>query len=245
MGLSEATVRRDLKALADERQLTLVHGGATLPRDGDYSIQAKRVRQVEEKSVIGRLAASLVRDGDQIFLDSGTTCFAMLPDLRRRQGLTVISNSVRIASELANPSGGNGGGNSINLLLLGGQYRIDRMDMMGPLAVSAIEQLRGFVAFIGADGLSADFGPSAADVDSAHLHRLVVQHAREAILVADHTKFAAPSLFRIVEWNAISRIVTDQLPDQPWCEFLDQRGIELVCPETINPQDSRAADERG
>ncbi len=224
MGLSEATVRRDLKAMADDQQLTLVHGGATLPRNGDYSIQAKRVRQVEEKTVIGRLAADLVRDGDQVFLDSGTTCGAMAPDLRRRRGVTVITNSLRLAGEL----------DGLSVILLGGQYRADRMDAVGPITVSTLEQLRGYSAFLGADGLSMDFGPSAADIDSAHLHRLVVDHAREATLVVDHTKFASPSLFRIVEWHKISRLVTDQLPDQPWRDFLEQRGIDLVCPQTLH-----------
>jgi DeoR/GlpR family transcriptional regulator of sugar metabolism len=223
MGLSEATVRRDLKAMADEAQLTLVHGGATLPRNGDYSIQAKRLRQVEEKTIIGRLAADLVRDGDQVFLDSGTTCGAMAPDLRRRRGVTVVTNSLRLTGEL----------DGLGVILLGGQYRADRMDAVGPITLSTLEQLRGFAAFIGADGLSMDFGPSAADIDSAHLHRLVIQHAREATLLADHTKFASPSLFRIVEWDRISRLVTDRMPDQAWRDFLDQRGIELICPQLL------------
>lgn len=226
LGLSEATVRRDLKVLADERQLTLVHGGATLPRNGDYSLQAKRFRQVAEKQTIGQTAARLVGDGEQIYLDSGTTCFAMLPELRRRQGLTILTNSIRIANELAAP-----GGSGISVLTLGGQFRGDRLDTVGPLALSTLDQLRGYVAFLGADGVSMDFGPSAADVDSAHLHRQVVERAREAILLVDHTKFAAPSLFRIVAWDAISRVVTDQPPPPDWRAFLDERGIQIVLPQ--------------
>lgn len=227
LGTSEATIRRDLKALADDDHLTLVHGGATLSRNSDYSLHAKRLREVEAKRVIGELASDLVRDGDQLYLDSGTTCGAMAPHLRARRAITVITNSLRLAGEL----------DSQAIIVLGGQYRGDRMDTTGPLAVHTLEQLRGFVAFLGADGLSMDFGPAAADIESAHLHRLVVQHAREAILLVDHSKFALPSLFRIVEWDKISRLVTDRTPDADWRAFLDQHGIEIVC-----PKDKEAAD---
>src|SRR5512133_872534 len=69
---SEATIRRDLKALADEGQLDLVYGGATLRRASDYSFRSTQQRNIEAKQTIGRLAAELVRDSDQVFLDSGT-----------------------------------------------------------------------------------------------------------------------------------------------------------------------------
>src|SRR5271165_6452301 len=103
MNVSEATVRRDLKSLAEEGQLELVYGGATLRRPSDYSIRSKAMRNVEAKRVIGQLAAGLVGDDEQIFLDSGTTCFEMTPFLKRRRNLSVIINSARLALELDAP----------------------------------------------------------------------------------------------------------------------------------------------
>src|SRR5438874_1519173 len=100
MTVSEATVRRDLRALADDHQLDLVYGGATLPRKNDYSFRSKSLRNMEAKAVIGRLAAELVLDNDQIFMDSGTTCFEMLPHLKRRKGVHIIANSTRLALEI-------------------------------------------------------------------------------------------------------------------------------------------------
>ena len=82
MSVSEATIRRDLKALAEQNQLELVYGGATLPRNNGFSFQSKSIRQVEAKRIIGQLAAGLAADGDQVFLDSGTTCFQMARFLR-------------------------------------------------------------------------------------------------------------------------------------------------------------------
>lgn len=220
--VSEATVRRDLKALADRNQLTLIHGGATLSPSVDYSFRAKQQRQVEEKRLIASLAASLVQDGDQVFLDSGTTCFEMAGLLQGRRSLSVLVNSARLTLEFTSP------GHSV--IMLGGQYRPERMDTVGPITMSTLDQLRGYLAFIGADGLSMDFGPSASDIESAHLYRLVVRHARRTVLLADHTKFNTPSLFRIVDWDAIDYLVTDHLPDDHWLDFLEKEEIELIHP---------------
>jgi len=212
MNVSEATIRRDLRALADEHQVELVYGGANLPRNSDYSFLSKQTRNIKE-------------DNDLIFIDSGTTCFQMIPTLKTKKGLSVIVNSLRIATEL-------GESPNINIITLGGQYRNDRMDCIGPLAITTIEHLRGYTAFIGADGLSMDFGVTAADIDSAHLYGLVIKNARETILVVDHTKFLTPSLFKISDWDAISRIVIDTRPPTEWCEFLDLKGIEMIYPNT-------------
>jgi DeoR family transcriptional regulator of aga operon len=121
------------------------------------------------------------------------------------------------------------------VLMLGGQYRPDRMDTVGPLATATVEQLRGYLAFIGADGLSMDFGVSASDIESAHLYRQVIRNARETVLLVDHTKFLTPSLFKICEMSEISRIVTDQKPPQEWLEFLQAQAIALYYPEHASP----------
>ncbi len=217
---SEATVRRDLKALADEGQVELVYGGATIRRDSDYSFRSKQQRNIAEKQIVGQLAAALVLDNTQVFLDSGTTCFEMVPFLKRKRGLSIIANSARLALEFDGPNN--------NVILIGGQYRPDRMDSVGPIAATTMEQLRGYQCFIGADGMSVDFGPSAADVESAHFNRLAVLNSRESVLVIDHTKFTAPSLFKIVDWDRISRIVTDRQPDNTWMSFFEARGISVV-----------------
>ncbi|NLX06220.1 MAG: DeoR/GlpR transcriptional regulator [Phycisphaerae bacterium] len=233
LAVSEATVRRDLRSLADTNRIELVYGGATLPRNVDYSFGSKSVRNVEAKRVIGSLAIKLINDGDQIFVDSGTTCFELAPLLKRKRGLSVIVNSVRLVGELNGTPG-------LSIITLGGQYRSDRMDTIGPLATSTLDQLRGYKAFLGADGLSMEFGVTAADIESAHLYRMAVRNARESILLVDHAKFLSPSLFKIVEWDAISRVITDSEPPAPWREFLDSHGIE-----TIHPSSGPAEAESG
>ncbi len=220
LGASEATVRRDLKALADSGQIELVYGGATLRRMSDYSFRSKAMRSQEAKRIIGGLVADLIGEEEQIFLDSGTTCFAVAGFLKRKRGLSVIVNSARLALELDGPG--------LSVILLGGQYRADRMDTVGPLALSALEQLHGYFCFIGADGLSLDHGPTAADIESASLYRLAVRNARRTILLVDHTKFPTTSLCKIVDWDAIAQVVTDRPPPQPWGEFFHAREIPVI-----------------
>ncbi len=223
MEVSEATVRRDLKVMAEMGQIEVVYGGATLHRSSDYSFRSKGMRNIGAKRIIGALAAELVGDDENIFLDSGTTCFEMTPFLKGRRGLSIIVNSARLALDLDAPR--------LSVILLGGRYRPDRMDTIGPLATSTLDQLRGYVCFIGADGLGMDFGAAASDIESANLYRLAVSHARETVLLVDHTKFQGQSLFKIVDWDPIRKLVTDQLPSPEWMEFLRSRNIEVFYPQ--------------
>jgi DeoR/GlpR family transcriptional regulator of sugar metabolism len=224
MAVSEATVRRDLRSLADSHQLELIYGGATLPRTADLSLQSKAQRNVEAKRRIGRQAAELVRDHEMLFIDSGTTAFEMCAHLKMKRALTVITNSARVAAELGSVP-------DINLILVGGKFRTDRMDTVGPLATNAIEQMRGYMAFVGADGLGPDFGVTANDMETAHLYQHVIRNARESILLVDHDKFLRPSLFRICGLEAVSRVVSDQPPRPEWEEILSAKGIEVLAPD--------------
>ncbi|MFP4106004.1 MAG: DeoR/GlpR family DNA-binding transcription regulator [Phycisphaerae bacterium] len=236
LAVSEATVRRDLRALARDGKVETVYGGATVPRNSDFSFNAKQVRNVEAKRTIGRLAAELIGDNDQLFLDSGTTCFEVLPYLANRRRLSVIVNSSRLALELDKPG--------LGAILLGGQYRPDRMDTVGPMAISSLDQLRGYLCFIGTDGISQDFGLTASDIESAALYRLATRNARETILLVDHTKFNRPSLFKIVEFEAVGRVITDQQPDEDWMGYFDRMGIEVIWPGGSSQPDDSAEPAR-
>jgi DeoR/GlpR family transcriptional regulator of sugar metabolism len=200
----------------------LVYGGATLPRHMDSSFQARHQRNLEAKKIVGSLAAQLVSEGEQLFMDSGTTCFEMAAHLRAKPGLSVLVNSARLAMELQAPS--------LQVIMLGGQYRPERMDTVGPITTGTLAQIRGYLAFIGADGLSIEFGPSAVDMESAHLYRQAIQNARETILLVDHSKFQSAALFKIVPWQDIQRVVTDRMPDATWRDFFAQAKIQVTYP---------------
>lgn len=220
--ISESTVRRDLRALAEAGKVVLVHGGATPAQDAEFSFHAKQRRHLEAKQLVAKLAADLVADGDHVFLDSGTTCFEMAAHLRTRRAVTVLINSVRLAPELH--------AGELKVILLGGQYRPERADTVGPIAIRSIGELQGYVAFIGADGLNMEGGPAAVDIESADVFRAVIGNARETVLVVDHTKFERPSLYRIVPWDKVTRVVSDREPPEAWREFLREHDIEAIFP---------------
>ena len=227
MAVSDATVRRDLKILADEQGLELNHGGASLSPHRDYSYEAKSLRAGEAKRIIGQLAGELVSNGDHIFLDSGTTCSEVVPYLKRKHNVTVLANSARLALDLD--------GSSVSLFMIGGEYRPDRMDTVGPMALTALNTVRGYVAYFGADGISMEFGPSASDIKSAHLHREVIKHASSTVLLVDHSKFGNSSLFQIVDWGQIDQVMTDQSPSVEWAEFFREQSISVDYPAATHP----------
>jgi DeoR/GlpR family transcriptional regulator of sugar metabolism len=223
LGVSEATVRRDLQGLDAEGLLELKHGGASVIRTSDYSFISKSRRNIEAKRTIARMACELISDGEQLFLDSGTTCFEMTSFLRSKRNLSVIVNSVRTAQKLEAPG--------VNVLLLGGQYRPDRMDTVGPLAFEVLERLRGYRAFFGTDGMSVDFGLTSVDIDSAHILTLVARNARECVLLADSSKFDRPSLYRIMDFNCISIVITEKQPSPEWEEFFKNQNVKALYPK--------------
>jgi DeoR family fructose operon transcriptional repressor len=223
IAVSQATIRRDLQSLAAEGLLELTHGGASVVRTSDYSFISKSRRNIEAKRTIARMACELISDSEQLFLDSGTTCFEMASLLRTKRSLSVIVNSVRTAQELEAPG--------VNVLLLGGQYRPDRMDAVGPIAFEVLERLRGYRAFLGTDGISLDFGLTSVDIDSAHLFALAARNARECILLADSSKFDRPSLYKITNFNGISTVITEKRPSPEWEKFFENQSVNILYPK--------------
>jgi DeoR family fructose operon transcriptional repressor len=207
--------------------LELTHGGASVVRNSDYSFISKSTRNVKAKRTIAQMACELISDGEQLFLDSGTTCFEMAPYLRSKRGLNVIVNSIRTAQELYSPG--------VSVLLLGGQYRPERMDAVGPIAFEVLERFRGYRAFLGADGLGMDFGLTSVDIDSANIFTQAAKNARECILLADSSKFDNPSLYKITDFQLISTIITEQEPSSEWVEFFKEQNINVLYPkETLD-----------
>ncbi|MFA6186916.1 MAG: DeoR/GlpR family DNA-binding transcription regulator [Phycisphaerae bacterium] len=223
LGVCDATVRRDIQAISEEGLLDVAHGGAFLAKNSDYSFISKSQRNVEAKKTIAQLAAEMVKDGDQIFLDSGTTCFEMTQYLRAKKSVSIIVNSVRIAEELNAPG--------LNVLMLGGKYRPDRMDCIGPIAYQTLDRLRGYTVFVGTDGMSRDFGFTSIDVESASIFGLAVKNSKRAILLADSSKFDKPALYKTTSIRSISTIITEKRPAAEWCKFFDKYNIKLVYPE--------------
>jgi DeoR/GlpR family transcriptional regulator of sugar metabolism len=226
LAISETTIRRDLNELDAMGLLKQVYGGAVrLEKSGpgiNFSISNRSTHQIEAKRKIGKCAASCVQDNDILYIDPGTTSWEMIPYLREKRNLTIISNSVRLLQCL----------DSIghhNIVQLGGTLRPDRLDTVGTLAQIGIEQLRGFKAFQGGDGLDMEFGLSAVDHESALIAKIILGNAREVFVLADHTKFENPSLlYKIVDIEAMDYLITDRPLDESWAAKCRQSTVKVI-----------------
>jgi DeoR/GlpR family transcriptional regulator of sugar metabolism len=224
--ISETTVRRDLNELDSLGLLKQVYGGAVRMESGSTGLilpVAKRsTHETEAKKRIGRRAADLVQDFDIIYIDPGTTSWEMIPYLKTKRNLTIISNSVRLLQCLDYIR-------HHNIIQLGGMLRPDRLDTVGTLSQLCIEQLRGYKAFQGGDGIDIEFGLSAVDHESALIAKVILANAREVHVLADHTKFENPSmLYKIVELEKVNCLVTDQPLSAEWEERCEAVGMRVL-----------------
>ncbi|RKE19398.1 DeoR/GlpR family DNA-binding transcription regulator [Streptomyces sp. TLI_171] len=202
---SEVTVRRDVRALEAEGLLDRRHGGAVLP--GGFSREPGYPQKTHlaavEKSAIADLAAGLVEEGDAIVVGAGTTTQELARRLARVPGLTVVTNSLLVAQALAHA-------NRVEVVMTGGTLRGSNYALVGSGAEQSLAGLRVTKAFLSGSGLTAERGLSTANMLSASVDRALVQAANEVIVLADHTKLGADSMFQTVATEGITRLVTDE-----------------------------------
>lgn len=225
-GISNLTARRDLDALQAQQLIRRVHGGAVLLEQengrgpGQAPVRPRgRNAQREEIRAIGKLAASLIRDGDVVFLGTGTTVLEVARHMRRLSNLTVLTNSLAVINELADS------GNTI--YVLGGILDGNEYSMSGPFAVEMVRTFCADWAFIGCGGASIAHGITDYGEPGLSIYRVMVQNAARSVLVAGSRKFESDALSIVCPINAVSMVITDEgVPSQVRQE-LTQLGVEL------------------
>lgn len=225
LGVTEVTIRRDLAAMEKNGLLKKTYGGAVLTApEVSVSVRYRQTRNLQAKKVIGKLAASLIEDGDVIYLEAGSTCYEIIPHLENKKDLTIIANSLYLMSRLGELP-------AHKVIIIGGQYRPERMDTVGPGAEAAIAQLGGFKAFTGADDIAIDAGISGADPVTVGFTKIVLRRAAEVIFVGDHTKFDKPALYKIADIDELDYIVTNECPSNAWLKAIREKDIKLLYPK--------------
>jgi DeoR family transcriptional regulator, fructose operon transcriptional repressor len=201
--VSPATIRRDLRLLADQGRATRTYGGAVRgPRPIERTLDEKEGTASREKDVIARYAASLVADGDVLVLDAGTTTGRLAHYLRDRAGLTVLTNGINTLVTLSHSDG-------ITLITLGGQLRHTSQAMVGPLAEEALRHVVADKVFLGSDGVLAERGLSCPTLEQASLKTLMASRAREVYVLADHSKLGAAPFPFFAPLASPTTVVTD------------------------------------
>jgi len=170
-GVTEITIRRDLESMEKKGLVKKTYGGAVLAgSEFNPSVKFRHTKNLSAKKIIGKLAAGIINDGDNIYIESGSTCYEIIPYLADKKNLTIITNSLMLMSRLHEQP-------QHRLIVTGGQYRVESMDMIGPPAENTIAQLGGFIAFTSGDDISIGYGISGADVAAVsfakHILRMV------------------------------------------------------------------------
>ena len=223
LGISRITIRKDLDFLESQGLVQRTHGGALSPQEStllDLSLQEKGQKQLKEKEHIAKAAASLVEEGQCILLDSGTTTTAIARELRRFSRLTIITNAVNIATELA--------GTDFEVILTGGTLRKNSFSLVGPLAEEVLCEMHADILFLGVDGFDTKIGPTTPNVLESRVNRAMIKASTRVVAVCDSTKFVHRSLALIVPTKAIHTVITDnQLRDKD-LETLTSIGVEVI-----------------
>lgn len=218
--VSSATVRRDLDYLESLGEIRRVHGGAVgiESRLEEPLFDDKTALAVAEKHRIAEAALTLVQPGDTIYLDGGSTVLGLARLVRERSNLTIVTNSLRAAIELA------GGGP--RLIMIGGELRRLSQTLVGPLTRLLLEQLNVDTAFMGTMGLTLK-GLTTTDPGEAYTKQLVVETARRVILLADSSKVGKVSFSRAGLLSHVDTLITDTGLDSKWTEQIRQAGVEV------------------
>lgn len=222
-GVSGVTIRNDLNYLESKGLIHRVYGGA-LVREfvaHDHPLAEKAKIHVKEKRAIGAKAAEMVLDGDSIILDSGTTTIEIAKCIKERKNLTVMTNALNIAIELA-------GRPNIAVILTGGHLRENSFSLVGPQAEAVLREFYFDRLFLGVDGFDIEVGLSTPNQLEAQLNSVMMEVAKEVIIVADSSKFNRKSLCKIGRIEQINRIITDKHVGEQYLTRLNELEIQVL-----------------
>lgn len=237
LGVSEMTIRRDLQALAAAGRIVRSHGGAAAVDEVlfRFEFQNRSKQQEAAKRQIARTAAAMIRDGDSVMLDSGTTTLALALELRHRKRLTLITPSLAIASALQQSA-------SVQVLLLGGFVRRDSPDLVGIITETNLEHLKADWAFIGADGIDLQGNIYNASIEVCRMLTKMVASAKAAYVVSDHSKIGRTALMRFGNIADCAGLITDPSASPKHLQSLQKAGVRVVlAPADDDSSTSKAA----
>jgi DeoR/GlpR family transcriptional regulator of sugar metabolism len=231
--VSTVTIRKDLVVLEGAHRIVRTHGGAiAVDRSRpELSFDIRERLQAAEKQLIGAAGAALVQDGESIVMDASTSALSVARNLKARGGwsqLTVITNGLRLASELAGHPG-------IVVLMLGGRVRWEALSVVGQLGDGLFSRINVQKAFLGAAGFTLDSGLSDATDEEAQIKRSMVAAAREVIAIVDHTKWERAAFATFCPTDKVGIVLTDDAAPGEMVRALTARGVEvrLIGPGSI------------
>ncbi len=220
--ISDVTIRLDLGELEKAGLLERVHGGAVSTNKAYFNMDfSERIsRFEEEKRNIARTAAAMVKDNDTLIINSGTTTYFIAQELKKRKALTVVTNSVMIAQELAHLQ-------NFTVILLGGNYNYQYQFTYGDDTISQLQRYKTDKLILSVDGISSTEGLTTHHHQEAEVDRLMLQRVNQVIVVADYSKIGRENFASIAPPDVTDILITNHTADQEELESLAAQGIEI------------------
>ena len=221
--VSAVTIRNDLAALDEIGAIVRIHGGALPRRDSDeVPIDVKQTLHRAEKLRIAAAAVELIRDGETVILDSGTTTAEIARRMRglKLESINVITNALNVAVLLASTP-------FVNLIIPGGVLRRRSWSLSGPQAEASMRDLRADLLFLGVDSLDPEVGLMTPHVLEAQLNALMIASARKVIAVTDSSKLLKRNLSVVGPVEQVDLLITDRQADVACIEAIRARGVEV------------------
>lgn len=223
--VSDMTIRRDLQDLDQKGLIKRIHGGAvSLRREKNANeppIIERSNDQITEKRQIARKVASLIQDGEKIFLGSGTTTLAIAEELNNHQNLTVITNAVTIVNTLIPKT-------HITIIGLGGFLRRSEMSMIGYFTEAALANLQVDKVIIGIRGIDLEHGLTSDDLQELITDQAILKIGKEVVVAADHTKFGYVAAIRTAPITTATCIVTDDQVSDEMVDAIQNFGVQVI-----------------
>lgn len=230
--VSEVTIRRDLCELDAQGELRRAHGGAIAiaPAPLEPPVVQRMLQAEHCKECIGRAAAALVADGESVFIGSGSTTVYVARRLAGRQGLTVVTNALTTATELAAATG-------VTVVVTGGIMRPSELSLIGHIAEQSLREVRVDVVIIGIPAISLEAGLTNDYLPEVMTDRAIIEMSPQLIVVADHTKFGKVASAYLAPLERVKVLVTDAEADPAMVARFEQAGIRVIVAEASGKEE--------
>ncbi len=222
-GVTEETIRRDLKALETQGLLVRTHGGAVLSEDSSLEapLEIRQGINISGKDAIGREASMHVKDGDTIILDASTSSLFVAKHIKGKKNITVITNAEKVILELS-------GCYDINIISTGGIFRHKSLSYIGRAAEYTLGNYNADKVFLSCKGFSPDRGMTDSSEQESDIRKLMMKCSKEVIFLCDHTKYDKVGYVRTGSLQDINIIITDTALPPNWIASFNEAGVKTV-----------------
>lgn len=221
--MSETSIRRDLHKLERAGLVRKTYGGAVLVQGDNEVISLVARQQVEQeaKTIIARKAASLVSNGQVIFLDSSSTTLSMVPYLSHLTSLSIITNGLKVATALAEFP-------QFKVYVLGGLLNARALSLRGSLTCQMLKGMYANCLFVSPNSVGEDGGVYCADEEEAAARRMMMELSEQTVLMCSSAKFGQRATFRLCDLSEVSTVICDAPPEAPWFSGFVQEGLRVL-----------------